>query len=189
MKLIVGLGNPGTKYEGTRHNVGFEVLERLARETAADPLRPKFEGDVRECRLGDEKALLLWPLTFMNKSGASVRKAFDFYQLGLSDMLVVCDEFQIPLGSLKLKPRGSDGGHNGLADVIRTLGTQEFARLRIGIGPVPDRWDQADFVLGKFTKGERGEVDLQVARSADAVKLWATAGVTAAMNEFNGKKD
>jgi PTH1 family peptidyl-tRNA hydrolase len=123
----------------------------------------------------------------MNRSGNSVRKAVDFYQVDLEDLLVVCDEFQLPTGQLRLRAAGSDGGHNGLADVVRTLRTNEFSRLRIGIGPVPDRWDPADFVLGKFTAAERGEIDLQVARAADAVKLWAAEGVTSAMNEFNKK--
>jgi PTH1 family peptidyl-tRNA hydrolase len=105
----------------------------------------------------------------------------------LEELLVVCDEFQLPTGQLRLRKQGTDGGHNGLADVIRALGTNEFSRLRIGIGPVPDRWDPADFVLGKFTAAERGEIDLQVARAADAVKLWAAEGTTSAMNRFNGK--
>lgn len=187
MKLVVGLGNPGKRYEGTRHNVGFEVVERLARECGADPPRPKFDGDVWECVFGDEKSLLVAPRTFMNRSGGSVRKAVDFYQIPVEEMLVVCDEFQLPTGQLRLRKQGTDGGHNGLADVIRVLGTNEFSRLRIGIGPVPDRWDQADFVLGKFTAAERGEIDLQVARAADAVKLWAAEGITSAMNRFNGK--
>ena len=186
MKLVVGLGNPGSKYEGTRHNVGFAVLDRLARESGADPLRPKFDGDVRECTLAAEKALLLWPQTYMNRSGQSVRKAVDFYQLPLCDVLVVCDEFQLPLGTLRMRPDGSDGGHNGLADVIRTLGSNDFARLRIGIGPVPDRWNPADFVLGKFAAVERGEMELQVAIAVDAVKLWSAAGVKTAMNQYNG---
>jgi PTH1 family peptidyl-tRNA hydrolase len=187
MKLVVGLGNPGKRYEGTRHNVGFEVIERLARECGADPPRPKFEGDLRECTIGGQKALLLTPLTFMNKSGGSVRKAVEFYQIPLEELLVVCDEFQLPTGQLRLRKQGTDGGHNGLADVIGNLGTNEFSRLRIGIGPVPDRWDPADFVLGKFTSEQRGEIDLQVARAADAVKLWASEGITSAMNQFNGK--
>lgn len=187
MKIVVGLGNPGKKYEGTRHNVGFEVVERLARECGSEPPRPKFDGDVWECRLGAEKALLVEPRTFMNRSGSCVRKAFDFYQAELTDLLVVCDEFQLTLGQLRLKPQGSDGGHNGLADIIRVLGTNEFSRLRIGIGPVPDRWDPADFVLGKFAKDQCGEIDLQVARAADAVQCWAAEGTGPAMNRFNGK--
>lgn len=187
MKIVVGLGNPGKKYEGTRHNVGFEVVERLARECGSEPPRPKFDGDVWERSLGGEKSLLAEPRTFMNLSGSCVRKLVDFYQTELADLLVVCDEFQLPLGQLRLRPHGSDGGHNGLADVIRVLGTNEFSRLRIGIGPVPDRWNPADFVLGKFAKDERGEIDLQVARAADAVQCWAAEGTTSAMNKFNGK--
>lgn len=187
MKLVVGLGNPGRKYEGTRHNVGFEALARLARECGADPPRRKFEGEVCECPLGGEKALLLAPQTFMNRSGLSVRQALDFYQVAHEDLLVICDEFQLPVGQLRIRSQGSDGGQNGLADVIRTLGTREFSRLRIGIGPVPDRWDPADFVLGKFSASEREIIDVEIARASDAVRLWAAEGVSAAMNKFNGK--
>ena len=187
MKLIVGLGNPGKKYEGTRHNVGFEVLERLARECGAEPPRKKFDGELSECPLAGEKALLLAPQTFMNRSGHSVRQVLDFYHLAHEDLLVVCDEFQLPVGQVRLRPQGTDGGQNGLADVIRALGTQEFPRLRVGIGPVPDRWDPVDFVLGKFTASEREIIDVEIARSVDAVKLWASEGVLAAMNRYNGK--
>ena len=187
MKLVVGLGNPGKKHEGTRHNVGFEVLARLARESAADPPRRKFDGEVSECLLGGEKALLLAPQTFMNRSGSSVRQALDFYQVPYEDLLVICDEFQLPVGQLRMRPQGTDGGQNGLADVIRALGTKEFARLRVGIGPVPDRWDPVDFVLGKFTASEREIIDVEIARAVDAVKLWASEGAAVAMNKFNGK--
>jgi PTH1 family peptidyl-tRNA hydrolase len=162
-------------------------LARLARECGADPPRRKFEGEVCECPLGGEKALLLAPQTFMNRSGLSVRQALDFYQVAHEDLLVICDEFQLPVGQLRIRSQGSDGGQNGLADVIRTLGTREFSRLRIGIGPVPDRWDPADFVLGKFSASEREIIDVEIARASDAVRLWAAEGVSAAMNKFNGK--
>jgi PTH1 family peptidyl-tRNA hydrolase len=187
MKLVVGLGNPGRKYEGTRHNVGFEVLARLARECGAEAPRRKFEGELCECPLAGEKALLLAPQTYMNRSGLSVRQALDFYQVPREDLLVICDEFQLPVGQVRMRPQGSDGGQNGLADVIRVLGTKDFARLRIGIGPVPDRWDPADFVLGKFAAAEREIIEVEIARATDAVRLWAAEGVTAAMNKFNGK--
>ncbi|MBX3424850.1 MAG: aminoacyl-tRNA hydrolase [Pirellulales bacterium] len=186
MKLIVGLGNPGKKYDGTRHNVGFEVLDRLAAESLADPPQNRFDGAVRQCRIGSESVLLLAPHTYMNLSGGSVLAAVDFYKLAPADLLVVCDDFNLPVGSLRLRPRGTEGGQRGLADVIRRLGTNEFARLRIGIGPVPERWNPADFVLGKFTADERPEMDLQVARAVDAAKCWATAGVDEAMCRFNG---
>lgn len=187
MKLVVGLGNPGTKYEGTRHNVGFQVIERLVHETGALPPRPKFDGDVWQCVLGSEKSLLLKPQTFMNRSGGSVCKAIDYYQLPADDLLVICDDFNLPLGQLRIRSAGSDGGQNGLADVIRTMGTQEFARLRIGIGPVPERWNPADFVLGKFTAAERPEIDLQVARAADAARMWTAEGVTPTASVYNVK--
>jgi PTH1 family peptidyl-tRNA hydrolase len=187
MKLVVGLGNPGAKYEGTRHNVGYQVIERLVRETGAAAPRMKFEGDVWEGVLNGEKSLLLEPRSFMNRSGGSVRKAVDFYQIPFDQLLVVCDDFNLPLGQLRIRSSGSDGGQNGLADVIRCLGTQDIPRLRIGIGPVPDRWDPADFVLGKFTATERSEIELQVARAADAVKMWAAEGVVATANKFNVK--
>ena len=187
MKLVVGLGNPGLKYEATRHNVGFDLIDRLVQETGASAPRAKYDGEVWECLLGGEKSLLLKPLTFMNKSGGSVRKACDFYQIPASEILVVCDDFNIPLGQLRMRTGGSDGGQNGLADVIRMMGTQEVPRLRIGIGPVPDRWNPADFVLGKFNADERTEVALQVARAADAVRMWSTQGTLATMNKFNGK--
>jgi len=118
MKLVVGLGNPGKKYEGTRHNVGFEVLARLARECGADPPRKKFDGELCECPLGGEKALLLAPQAFMNRSGSSVRQALDFYQATYEDLLVICDEFQLPVGQLRIRSQGTDGGQNGLADVV-----------------------------------------------------------------------
>jgi PTH1 family peptidyl-tRNA hydrolase len=187
MKLIVGLGNPGKKYEGTRHNVGFEVIGRLADEAGGEAPRSKFDGLLRECVIGGEKSLLLEPQTFMNRSGGSVRKALDFYQTPTSDLLVVCDDFNLPVGQLRMRTAGSDGGQNGLADVIRTLGTTEFPRLRVGIGPVPPRWDPADFVLGKFAADERKIIDLEVARAADAVRVWVASGATQAMNQFNTK--
>ena len=187
MKLVVGLGNPGQKYEGTRHNVGFDLIDRLVQETGALAPRSKFDGEVWECMLEGEKSLLLKPQTFMNRSGGSVRKAVDFYQIPATDLLVVCDDFNIALGQLRMRTGGSDGGQNGLADVIRVMGTQDVPRLRIGIGPVPERWNPADFVLGKLSGDERAEVGLQVARAADAVRMWASQGALAAMNRFNGK--
>ncbi len=134
MKLVVGLGNPGRKYQVTRHNVGFEVLAAMARKYAAGPVRSKFEGEVSEVIQGDCRALLLCPLTYMNRSGLSVCAAYDFYKLELPQLLVVCDDFNLPLGKLRFRPSGSAGGQKGLADIIQRLGSDQFARLRIGIG-------------------------------------------------------
>ncbi|QEG34272.1 aminoacyl-tRNA hydrolase [Bythopirellula goksoeyrii] len=186
MKLVAGLGNPGKKYEATRHNIGFEVVQSLAREFASSTGRLKFEGHLQECLVGTEKLLLLMPQTFMNLSGRSIQQTMDFYKISTDDLLVVCDDFHLPLGTLRLRPAGSDGGQKGLADTIRQLKTDQIARLRLGIGPVPEEWNPADFVLGKFTSQECKEVRNQVTRAHQAVQTWAEQGITLAMSQFNG---
>src|SRR5688572_30356880 len=150
MKLIVGLGNPGDKYKETRHNVGFEVTSRLAARFGASPPRARFQGETVEANIAGQKVLLLTPLTYMNLSGASVLAARDFYKIELQDILIVCDDFNLPLGKLRLRARGSAGGQNGLADILRRLGTEDLPRLRIGIGSPPPGRDPAGYVLGRF---------------------------------------
>jgi PTH1 family peptidyl-tRNA hydrolase len=186
MKLIVGLGNPGRRYEGTRHNVGFEVLDMVAKRHATEAAKEKFDARVAGATIGGEPVLLVWPLTFMNRSGQSVASAVGFYQLPLADVLVVCDDFNLPLGKLRFRSQGSAGGQKGLDDIISRLGSDEFARLRLGIGPVPDRWDPADYVLGRFREDERAVVEDTIARAADGVECWAGEGIEAGMNRFNG---
>jgi peptidyl-tRNA hydrolase, PTH1 family len=186
MKLIVGLGNPGKKYDQTRHNIGFEVIQVLAQRHATAPGRLKFEGQIQEGLIGAEKILLLMPHTFMNLSGRCVKQALDFYKLPESDLLLICDDFHLPLGTLRLRPSGSDGGQKGLADTVRQLGTDQFARLRMGIGPMPERWDPAEFVLGKFASHERKSVEEQVKRACEAVATWVDQDVATAMSKFNG---
>ena len=186
MKLVVGLGNPGRKYEGTRHNVGFEVLFELARRHGPAKLKSAFRGEVADLSVGPERLLLLWPQTYMNVSGGSVLEARDFYKLQNEELLVVCDDFNLPLGKLRVRRSGSSGGQKGLENIIVRLGTDEVPRLRIGVGPVPDRYSGADFVLGKFTKLEMTEVEITVAEAADAVEVWAREGVQPCMNKFNG---
>ena len=129
--------------------------------------------------------LLLQPHTLMNRSGQSVRKAFDFYKIQTEDLLVACDDFHLPVGTIRFRARGSDGGQKGLADVIQKLGTDEVPRLRIGVGPVPERWDKADFVLGKFTADESELIKATLRRAADGAETWAAEGIDAAMNRFN----
>jgi PTH1 family peptidyl-tRNA hydrolase len=187
MKLVVGLGNPGRKYQGTRHNVGFDTVAELARRHATGAVRSQFEAEVVESDLAGERALLLRPQTYMNRSGASVVRARDFYKLADDEMLVVGDDFNLPLGRLRVRSKGSAGGQKGLDDIIRCLGTDQIARLRIGIGPVPGRWDPADFVLGRFTAEERREIDVSIVRAADAVIDWAKEGVAACMNRYNAE--
>jgi PTH1 family peptidyl-tRNA hydrolase len=189
MKLVVGLGNPGRKYEQTRHNVGFEILRTLAKRHGHSPLRSKFDGLVQECVVAREQTMLLLPQTFMNLSGRSVQMASSFYQLSTDDLLLVCDDFHLDLGVLRLRPGGSDGGQKGLGDTIRQLGTDQFARLRFGVGPVPERWNAADFVLSKFATSEREAVEHQISRSSEAVETWIAHGIQRAMNEYNGKDD
>jgi PTH1 family peptidyl-tRNA hydrolase len=185
MKLIVGLGNVGRKYEKTRHNVGFEVLDTLARRWSAAPARLRFDGQLAEASFASERVLLLWPGTLMNLSGRSVGAALEFYQLELGGLLVVCDDFNLPLGKLRLRSQGSCGGQKGLEDVISRLGSDQFGRLRIGIGPVPERWDPADFVLNRFNETDRKTIDEVIARAADGVECWVAQGIETAMNEFN----
>lgn len=185
MKLVVGLGNPGRKYQATRHNVGYEVLAELARRHATSSPKVAFQGEVVDADLAGQRALLLCPHTYMNRSGASVGAAVDFYKLDCEDLLIVCDDFNLPLARLRMRAKGSAGGQNGLADILRRLGTDEVPRLRVGIGEPPPRWNPADFVLSRFTKDERTEMDLAVVRAADAVVCWATEGIAAAMNRYN----
>ena len=187
MKLVVGLGNPGRKYEQTRHNIGFEILRSLAKRHGDPPSRAKFEGLLQECSIAGERTLLLMPQTYMNLSGRSVQMAVGFYQLSTDDLLLVCDDFHLDLGVLRLRAGGSDGGQKGLASTTEQLGTDSFARLRFGIGPVPERWESADFVLSKFSASERELVDRQILRSSEAVETWVAHGIQRAMNEYNGK--
>jgi PTH1 family peptidyl-tRNA hydrolase len=185
MKLIVGLGNVGRRYENTRHNIGFEVLNALAARNPGAADKEKFDGRVMDITIGSERSLLLWPHTLMNRSGRSVAGAAGFYQLPLSDVLVVCDDFNLPLGKLRFRGGGSAGGQKGLNDIIDRLGAEELARLRVGIGPLPEAWDSADFVLSRFGAAERGTIDDAMLRAADGVESWVKDGIAVAMNRFN----
>ena len=189
MKLIVGLGNPGRKYEQTRHNIGFMVAGKVASLAAASPSKIRFEGELAEGSYGGEKLVILWPHTFMNASGQSVRKAYDFYKLPLTDLLVISDDLNLKTGRVRIRSSGSAGGQNGLADIIRHLGTEEFARLRIGIDRPPEQWTTSDYVLGKFNKDELIEIDSAMDRATKAALVWASEGVAAAMSRYNSDPD
>jgi PTH1 family peptidyl-tRNA hydrolase len=184
IKLIVGLGNPGRKYAGTRHNVGFRTVEELTRRWGDTP-KKKFHGELADARLSGTRVVLLSPHTFMNRSGTSVLAARDFYKTNDEDILVICDDFQLPLGTLRARSKGSSGGQKGLHDVLRRLGTQQVPRLRIGIGQPPEGWDVADYVLSKFEKDAIGIIDQEIMRAADAAETWVARGIEACMNEFN----
>lgn len=185
MKLLVGLGNPGKKYEGTRHNVGFDLASELAVRHGAPRPRTKFEAELSEITVGPERALLVRPQTFMNLSGRSVRQALDFYQLGPSDVLVVCDDINLRLGKLRIRKSGSAGGQKGLANILQHLGTEAVPRLRIGVDLPPEHRDAADYVLDRFSKAEASVIRDAISRAADAAETWLRDGLDAAMNRFN----
>ena len=189
MKLVVGLGNPGPKYEGTRHNVGFEAVDILARRHGLQwELAPRgIEAFVAKWRPGD--AIFVKPLTYMNLSGAAIVGLLQFYKIELADLFVMVDEVQLDTGRVKIRPGGSAGGHNGLKSVIASLGTTEFPRLRIGVGRGDKRRDLADHVLARFDPEERSTIDEAIVRAADAAELFIAEGSSAAMNRYNRRDD
>ena len=185
MKIIVGLGNPGDRYARTRHNVGADVIDELVRLHSLSKARIKFEAETWDFELGGEKLWLLKPLTFMNLSGRSVKQCLDFFQISPADLLVISDDINLPLAQLRLRGSGSDGGQKGLRDIKQQLGTDAFARLRIGVGRPPGQMDAADFVLSRFTKSELPEIEHALACAVSGVELWVRSGVVEAMNRVN----
>jgi PTH1 family peptidyl-tRNA hydrolase len=185
MKVVVGLGNPGQEYQKTRHNIGFRILAELASRHGGTKPQSNFEADIVDVAIRGEKTLLVAPTTFMNLSGRSVRQAVDFYKLPLEDLLIVCDDMNLETGRLRLRTSGSAGGQKGLNDIISRLGTEEFSRLRIGIGRPPGKMDATDYVLGRFRKDEIEPIEHAVITAADAVELWIRDGIREAMNRFN----
>ena len=184
MKLIVGLGNPGPKYAGTRHNVGFGVVDMLA-ERARVLAFDVGPVDAMIARLRGPDVMLAKPLTFMNASGEAIGGLLHYFKIDVADLLVVVDEAQLPLGKLRARARGSAGGHNGLKSVIQHVG-EEFARLRLGVGRGDARRDLADHVLARFEKDEAADVERMIERATDASEVFVTAGIAAVMNQFNG---
>jgi peptidyl-tRNA hydrolase, PTH1 family len=183
VKLIVGLGNPGDKYFGTRHNVGFRVIDDAAkRESASFASGPV---DALIARVRSKDVLLAKPMTFMNASGEAVGGLLRYFKIDVADLLVVVDEVQLPLGKLRARARGSAGGHNGLKSIIQHVG-EDFARLRMGVGRGDSRRDLADHVLATFEKDEAEEVERMIERAADASQVFIAGGIAAVMNQFNG---
>jgi peptidyl-tRNA hydrolase, PTH1 family len=189
MKLVVGLGNPGRTYRGTRHNVGFEVVDLVASRHGL-----VFEGAPADAvqarwRQADEVVLLVKPLTFMNVSGEAVGALSRFYKIALADVLIVCDDVALDLGRLRVRGAGGEGGHNGLRSVADALGTTDYARLRVGVGRGDVRRDLADHVLARFEPDEVPGIEAAVARAADAVETWVSDGLVKTMNVFNRSDD
>jgi PTH1 family peptidyl-tRNA hydrolase len=194
MKLVVGLGNPGAEYRETRHNVGFQVIDELARRWAVEQWREAFESLAARTTRNGEPVLLCKPLTFMNLSGRAVAGVAGFYKVAADDLLVVTDDVALPLGRLRARRDGSDGGHNGLRSIAQSLGTQVYARLRIGVGRgeiqaadgrVVGRPDTADHVLGRFRPDERDAISAAILRAADASEMFLAEGIERVMNAFN----
>lgn len=185
MKMIVGLGNPGRKYVGTRHNVGFEVIAKLAERFGAGRARSKFNAEIADVLIGGEKVWLVSPLTFMNRSGQATAALVDFFGVELCDLMVVADDMNLPVGRIRFRRSGSSGGQKGLEDIIRRLGSNAFPRLRIGIGRPPEGWDSADYVLGKIRDGERASLDPAIGRAVQGIELWVKEGIDSAMARFN----
>jgi peptidyl-tRNA hydrolase, PTH1 family len=189
MKAIVGLGNPGAKYRGTRHNIGFAVVDELARRWAVEFESAPADALIAKWRpIGAGPVLLAKPLTFMNASGEATGALVRYFRIDIGDVLVVVDEVQLPLGKIRARARGSAGGHNGLKSIIAHLGG-DFSRLRVGVGRGPegsDRRDLADHVLSRFEPDEKAEVERMVARAADAAETFITSGIAAVMNAYNG---
>jgi PTH1 family peptidyl-tRNA hydrolase len=188
VKLIVGLGNPGAEYDQTRHNIGFMVLDAAADRFGADIRRKKFTALTEEVTDGFNKLLLLKPQQYMNRSGRAVAEAVTFYKLPPEDILVVTDDLALDVGRIRLRASGSAGGHNGLKDISAALGTDAFARLRVGIGSRGSRRG-ADYVLSRFSADERAVIDDAVKTAADAVLCWAREGAEAAMTKYNVKPE
>lgn len=202
MKLIVGLGNPGSDYVATRHNIGFDVVDALAvrlgftssAEGFNRAARTKFDGLALDgvytpSTGGSEKLLLLKPMTYMNLSGKSVQQAMAFYQIQKTDIMVVLDDLALPCGRIRLRAQGSDGGHNGLKDIQRLLGSNQYPRLRMGIDAPPQFVPQKDYVLGRFSEAQRKALIPAIDRAASAIFCWIESGIESAMSKFNADAD
>ena len=190
MKLIVGLGNPGREYRDTRHNVGFMVVDALAdRWRVSDAWRERFDALQIKTTVGDAPVVIAKPLTFMNLSGQAVSAIAGFFKIEPADVLVIVDEAALPLGRLRARREGGAGGHNGLKSLIQHLGTQNFPRMRVGVGRGTDGRDLSDHVLGRFEPSERETVSAAVLRAADATEMFISDGIERVMNAFNAAQD
>ena len=187
--LVVFLGNPGLKYRSTRHNAGFLAADAVERDCGVSIDRLRFHALTAQAELGGQKVLLMKPQTYMNSSGESIRAAADYYKVDPEDILIVYDDISLAPGQLRIRAKGSAGGHNGIKSIIAHLGTQEFPRVKVGVGEKPARMDLADYVLGHFSKEEQATMDDAVKEAADAVCEIVNVGIAQAMNDHNRKKE
>lgn len=184
--IVVGLGNPGRNYANTRHNLGFMVVDELARRAGESTARKRFRSELLETRHADGKLVLVKPQTYMNQSGHAVREALNWFRAPVEQLLIVVDDLDLPYGQIRMRPGGSGGGHNGLRSIIEQTGEQQIPRLRLGIGRGPDQ--AKAHVLSHFAPGEKESLGIVVEAAADTVELWLEQGISAAMNEVNARK-
>lgn len=185
MRIIVGLGNPSNQYTGTRHNIGFEVINYLAKDNGIEINRAKHRAHIGEGFIAEHKVLLVKPQTYMNLSGESVREILQFYKLTPEDIIVVYDDTSLDVGQIRIRKSGSAGGHNGIKNIIERLDTDVFLRVKVGIGEKPDGWDLSDYVLSKFKKDEEEIISQSIENAAAAIVTMITQDVTTAMNKYN----
>lgn len=186
-KIIVGLGNPESKYDNTRHNIGFRAVDNIARDFNCSIDKKKFNAMVTDATVGGERVLLMKPLTYMNNSGIAVSEAMRFYKLTPDKLIVLCDDVSFDIGQMRIKKNGSDGGHNGLKSIEQHVGSAEYLRIKIGVGKRPAEYDLADWVLSNFSKDENNELEEVLKSSVDAVKLIISGQTEKAMNLYNKK--
>ena len=185
MKLIVGLGNPGRQYERTRHNIGFDVIDSLSEKFSIRLDSAKFKGIYGVGHVNGEKVLLLKPLTYMNLSGESISAIMDYYQIEIEDLVVIYDDLDLPVGKIRLRQKGSAGGHNGIKSTIAHMGTQDFNRIRVGIDRPNNGMSVSDYVLGRFTKEEQAVISKVIPTCSQAVECWLDTPFLQVMNRFN----
>ena len=190
MYIIVGLGNPGREYQNTRHNIGYDVIDRLAEAERIGLTEKKHKAIIGKGFVAGQKCVLAKPVTYMNLSGESVRELIDYYKVDeTSELIVISDDISLDVGQLRVRKKGSAGGHNGLKNIIAYLGHDRFMRLKMGVGEKPRGWDLADYVLGHFSGEERRTMDEACDRAVEAIRTIITDGADAAMNCFNSKKE
>lgn len=188
MYIIVGLGNPTKTYDGTRHNIGFSVIDQIAADLGIGVNEKKHKAKFGKGYIGGEKVILAKPQTYMNLSGESVRALMDYYKVSEEELIIIYDDTSLDVGQIRIRQKGSAGGHNGIKSIIRHLGTMEFPRIKVGIGSKPPGFDLADYVLSKFKEEEKDVIKEAVISANDAVRVMITDGIDEAMNEFNRKK-
>ena len=186
--LVVFLGNPGLKYRSTRHNAGFLAADAVERDCGVSIDRLRFHALTAQAELGGQKVLLMKPQTYMNLSGECIRQVMDYYKVDPSEFIVIYDDISLGVGQIRIRAKGSAGGHNGIKNIIAHLGGQVFPRIKVGVGEKPPKWDLADYVLGHFSKEEQEQMEEGYEHAVCAVKEIVTGNIEAAMNEYNRKK-